>query len=315
MLVGEPLNNFGGHVDCGAAYFYTNTGGCYDFDETIRPDSILAGAWFGHSVDLDGDADFALIGAPRESGAAFATGAAYNFENTEAPAWNQINRFTQSPYVGGIEFGWDVALSDNQQKAIIGAPGIVNVFGGRAYVINTSANEVFDISQVLDDSNNTWAWGISVAIDSAGDQMLVGSPISQEASLYVENTDSMELNAVITGADILPFEDYGADVALSPQGRYALVGAPLHEHEGVESGSAYAQNLLQTCKEKLFLTTGIIPTGTYRANQLIQANIPTGESSDVVFISGNEVILDPTFEVGESAEFEIQMNGCDTGIN
>ncbi|MDH3648371.1 MAG: DNRLRE domain-containing protein [Saprospiraceae bacterium] len=63
------------------------------------------------------------------------------------------------------------------------------------------------------------------------------------------------------------------------------------------------------CPDSIMLI-GIIPSGTYQANQFIQASGTVKDTSDVVFKSGGEVLLDLNFNVEIGGNFRIEQEGC-----
>ncbi len=117
-LVGAPHDN----DSLGAAFAFSRSGEAWNQQ---RPKLTGAGrdeevgeGEFGASVALSGDAGTALIGAPRDNGT---TGAAFVFTQAGSE-WSQQGPKLAPQAEGAALAGASVALSENGNKALIGAP-------------------------------------------------------------------------------------------------------------------------------------------------------------------------------------------------
>jgi hypothetical protein len=182
-----------------------------------------AGDWFGFTVAVD--ADFAVIGAPRDNGY---TGSAYIFKYNNGN-WTQQAKLTASDGTAGDYFGSSVSISADH--AIVGAPAS-NSDTGSAYIFEyNNGNWTQQAKLTVSDGHiNDW-FGQSVSI--SGDCAIVGAWLNDTAgfnagSAYIfyrhqGGTNHWGQQARLTAADAIPNERFGYSVSIN--GEYAIIGA------------------------------------------------------------------------------------------
>jgi hypothetical protein len=153
-LIGEPGNDQG----FGAAWVYTRAGSIWSEQGTLlAPSDAIANDRVGTGVALDGAGDTALIGSD--------TAGAWVFTRS-GTTWTQ-----QGAVLAGEHGGFSVALSSDGDVAAI------DTFSQGDATIYTLVNSQWTELGVSPqgDANNTNAW-TGVALDGAGDTLLVGDP-------------------------------------------------------------------------------------------------------------------------------------------
>ena len=230
-LLGDVLTG----SNSGAADLYAESSGSWPATPTDR----FAGSGseqLGSSVALSADGRVALVGAPTAGGSpsydpvsgygvAFAYGPWPTGWSLGAPA---AATFTGS----GGDLGWSVALSADGREALVGAP-FAGSDSGIAYLYDEPASGWAGTPSPTATFTGTGSeqLGYSVALSADGRVALVGAPStsSNESAAYLYDepasgwagTPSPTATFTGTGSDYL-----GYSVALSADGRVALVGAP-----------------------------------------------------------------------------------------
>lgn len=151
----------------------------------------------------------------------------------------QRAKLTPSDAWTTIQFGTDVAISDNI--------AIVGTLGNYANGIRSESAYLFDVTSgsqlaklVPTDGESTDLFGASVGI--SGNTAIVGAYYddvygTDSGSAYVFDTASGSQLAKLVPSDGQAGDQFGGTVAIS--GNIAIVGAPLDDGNGSNSGSAY----------------------------------------------------------------------------
>jgi phage gpG-like protein len=190
------------------------------------------GAAIGGSVSLSSDGSTALIGANE---------AAYVFARGFFGGFTQQQKLQPNDGAAG-EFGSSVSLSGDGRTALIGAPSTDNLLGA-AYVFARGFIGGFTQQQKLQASDSAAGdlLGWSVSLDRTGSRALIGATgkDSDTGAAYVFArpsaggfTQQQELQA----ADRAANDPFGWSVALSSDGRVALIGAPFKDAAYVFTG-------------------------------------------------------------------------------
>lgn len=217
------------------------------------------GDGFGTVIALSGDGNTALVAAPAaacQSGAA-QCGAVYVFVKSSGK-WQSQQKLIASSGAAGDGFGTALALSNNGNTAVITAPFHACATGvsgcGAAYVFSRFGSQ-WSENQILtaSDANANNRFGAGVAISDNADVILVGAPAAActngagqscgAAYAFVLNAAGWNEQDRLQSADALPGGSLGAAVALSADGRIALIGAPssaCSASSTVACGAAYA---------------------------------------------------------------------------
>ena len=219
----------------GAAYLFAKVAGTWG----TTPVAIFEGSSdenLGFSVALSADGRVALVGTP------FANsndGAVYVYQES-AGGWPTRPVATLSGS-SGESLGFSVALSADGRAALVGAPAAGAGAGGAAYLYAESAGSwpATPIASFPSSSTSGEGLGSSVALSADGRVALVGAPFAgsrnSAAYLYAEPAGSWPTTPTASFIGTAG-NGLGSSVALSADGRVALVGAPFAS--GV-NGAAY----------------------------------------------------------------------------
>ena len=123
IIVGSPYNSSGGFTANGAAYVFDDpTGFSNNWTQYAKlvPSDPANNAFFGKTVSLSQDGNFAFVGAPSRSGTNY-TGAVYVFARTPGTlnTWFQLQRIT--PFYSTYDFGDGLCNSVNGRILLIGS--------------------------------------------------------------------------------------------------------------------------------------------------------------------------------------------------
>jgi hypothetical protein len=201
---------------------------------------------FCASVALSSDGDTALIGAPGDDNG---LGAAWVFTRSGA-TWTQqgpkltggeaasdgaaeceIEEPGEEEEAGECGFGKSVALSGDGETALVGGPGADGNLGA-AWVFTRSGATWTQQGPALTgaDEGLKGHFGRSVALSADGSTALVGAPADAgykgAAWVFARSGASWSEQAKLTAAGESGVMDFGLSVALSGDGRTALIGGP-----------------------------------------------------------------------------------------
>jgi hypothetical protein len=209
--------------------------------------------YFGYSVALQGDT--ALVGGLQQPGLNVA-GLAIFFERT-GETWTP-DAVHPSDGVVGDQFGNAVAISTSEDTAVIGAYAEDNAGGvdaGSAYVFARTGSAqnpwVEQAKLTASDGATDDRFGVKVAINGAGDTIVVGSYQNDDAgsssgSAYVfvrsgsPGSYVWTQQAKLTASDAAAGDAFGVSLALGGTGDTAVIGAYADDNPGgSDAGSAY----------------------------------------------------------------------------
>ena len=250
-LVGAPGSSVAASAGGAVYVFGRDQGGPDNWGEAARilPSDRQEAAWFGFSVDIDGD--LAVIGAITDDGPGVRCGAAYVFYRSGGTpgTWREIKKLTAFDAVDQDEFGISVAVSDD--LIIVGADWKreAGVAVGAAYIFgrNQGGQDNWGLIKKLSaaDAANGDVFGISVSISN--EYALVGASgadgtATDLGAVYVfrrnlGGTDAWGIKGKITPLDASESGSFGHSVALA--GDLFAVGAPIKPGGGVYRGAVY----------------------------------------------------------------------------
>ncbi len=288
---GYSVDISGDNAIVGAVWDDSKSGSAYIFNvytgeqgPKLTATDAQASDKFGYSVGISGD--IAVVGAPDKN---TSTGAAYLFNVTTG---NQLFKLTASDGNANDEFGHNVAICGN--IVIIGARTDSDLASraGSAYLFDaTTGNQLSKITAsdaAIDDY-----FGSNV--DCCGNIAIVASPLDDDngtdsGSVYVFDI-SDPINPVrFPYTKLIPIDGAAGDIfgnAIAIYGDVAIVGAPLNDDDGADSGSAYLFD---------------INTG----NQLFKLTAPDAAAGDYfgngVAISGNVAIVAAPLDDDDGAD-------------
>lgn len=172
--------------------FHQNADGEWMEKETLMPEDLESGDYFGLSISASGDR--VLIGAPayqRQD----APGSAYLFKfDADSGTWMQEAKLMDEDLDGRAAYGASALLYEN--FAIVGAPG-VDEFQGKVYIYAYNEDsEGWEEVQTLEpfDGSSRIQYGNTLAMN--GNQLWVGAPFASQfaGSVYIHDFDFESMN-------------------------------------------------------------------------------------------------------------------------
>ncbi len=260
-LVGAIQNKTGGDPNAGAAYIFTMPAGGWSgtTSASAATATFTGGAandFFGCSVALNSTGAVALVGAYNNNTAGSQAGAAYIF-TMPAGGWSGTTSASKAnaTFTGGRgndQFGYSVALNSTGAVALVGARynNTVSSQDGAAYIFTMPPGGWSGTTTSASSANATFTgganneFGTSVALNSTGTLALIGAIRTGAAYIFEApggvwngTTSASAANATFTQGAIS--DDFGCSVALSSDGKQALIGATYNDTAGDNAGAAY----------------------------------------------------------------------------
>lgn len=239
VIVGARFS--GSRDDPDAAYIFERSGvGFWSEQAILKPtDGPIDG--FGLSVSIDGDT--AVVGAPIDDDAGFASGSAYVFVRS-GNVWTEQEKLTASDAQEGDRFGH--AVSIDAGTVIVGAPSpeAGSPDPGAAYIF-VREGTVWTEEQKLTGANGNAGdrFGSSVAVE--GDTAIVGAPLEDEAgddagsvSVFTRSGTVWSQEQKLTAMDPGAFDHFGLSVSLSAN--TVLIGTPETATHDSNVGTGFA---------------------------------------------------------------------------
>ncbi len=257
VVVGAARDDDGG-AQSGAAYVFVRSDSTWSQQQKLTADDAAAGDDFGHSVSIS--LDTVVVGAPYDDDDGAQSGAAYVFVR-DGTTWSQQQKVTADDAAAGDTFG--SAISIFGERIAAGAPydDDDGAESGAAYVFVRSGTTWSQLQKlVAGDAVAGAEFGNSLAIGE--DFVLLGAPkdpndtIPEAGSVYgfdhERETDTYNQQLKITASDAAPGglglgAQFGTSVGLGERG--GVVGAPLYDGVGANSGAAYTYEGVAVSKD------------------------------------------------------------------
>jgi hypothetical protein len=221
----------------GAVWVFTRSGSTWTQQGPALTDGRAGdNAEFGDSVALSASGATALIGAPGSG----RVGAAWIFTRTRS-GWQRGVKLAgrgASQYAG---FGASVALASGGGTALIGGGGGSSSRGAWVF---TRQHSRWSQSARLTGKEKSGRLGAAVALSSDGDTALVGAGGEDgeqgAAWAFTRSGSGWQRRAKLTARGERGLGNFGESVALSANGKIALIGCPMENSSGLERvGSAW----------------------------------------------------------------------------
>ncbi len=222
--------------------------------------------YFGESVSIDGD--YAVIGSWLEDNDNGKDAGAARVYRRAGPGWEEEAVLLPADGEAGDQFGFSVYI--NGDYAFVGAPRDDNEngpFAGAVYMYKRSGTDWVETGRLIaPDGELEDRFG--AAISSRGDRLIVGAPGASlgrgAAYVFHEVEGQWTFVNAVTGANGRVGDQFGSVVAID--GEYAIVGAGLHDHEGLsDAGNAYIYvfNGATWVEQTALGSPDAIPTGEF----------------------------------------------------
>lgn len=239
-LIGGPSNGSSGEGQCcatGAVWVFTRSGSTW----TQQGPALTAGrpgdnADFGSGVALSAGGGTALIGASGWDRA----GAAWIYTRTHS-GWDRRVKLTGRGAGPDGGFGSTVALASDGGTALIGGGG---GSGSRGAWVFTHQDLSWSQGARLTGKETSGRLGATVALSSNGNTALIGAGGEDAekgaAWVFTRSGPTWERRAKLTGRGAKGLANFGESVALSANGKVALIGCPMESSSRLERvGSAW----------------------------------------------------------------------------
>lgn len=224
----------------GSVYVFTRSGDTWSQKFKIVASDGQQNDFFGESVDISDDGNYAIIGATGDDDRSQRSGAVYVFKRS-GETWNQQTKLTPSGNTEAI-VGLSSSISADGSTVLFSAHG-VNV----AYVFTRSGSTWSQQAELRgNDTISGDFFGLTCSISADGNTALIGGggnddrgSNSGSAYVFVRNGTSWSQQVKLIGNDTAAGDTFGRLVALSADGKNAVITAIRDTPRGTESGSAY----------------------------------------------------------------------------
>ena len=236
-------------IDAGSAHIFTRSGTTWSEQQKLLPSDGTAYDYMGISTAISGDGETVLIGSHFDDDDGGSSGSAYVFTRSGS-TWSQQQKLVASDAGAGDEFGIEVAISNDGNTAIAGAPyhdtsGITN--SGAAYIFTRSGSTWSQQQKIVaSDPEMDDNFGISVSISGDGNTAIVGARYEDTngsnagaAYIYTRSGSTWSQQQKIQSDDIEAGDEFGISTALSGDGDTVIVGAKFEDTTADKAGSAY----------------------------------------------------------------------------
>ncbi len=233
IVVGVPRDD-NTYTDQGSAYIYRWNGSAYVQMQKIEASLPCEFSYFGSSVAISGNGYTVVVGVPDDNITESTQGSAYIYR-WNGSSWVETERIEADTGISGAHFGNSVAVSNDGNTVVAGAPGDLGnagVYSGALYVYRWDGSSWSEEKIITGDGSMSDKFGFSVAISGDGTVVLAGAteddiaPHNNQGSAYVYhwNGSSYALTRKITVSDGAANDYFGNSVAISADGCTCVVG-------------------------------------------------------------------------------------------
>ncbi len=144
---------------------------------------------------------------------------------------------------GESESPTSVALSSNGDTAMVGAPDDDGGVGSVSVFTRSGSTWIQQGATLTGKDNSVFArFGVAVALSGAGDTALVGAGgeggEQGAAWIFTRSRSIWQRRKKLTGRGETPLGNFGESVALSSNGKIALIGCPQDNRSGLQRAGA-----------------------------------------------------------------------------
>lgn len=226
---GENTSN----IATGVVYIFTRSGSVWTQQAKLQASDGAVNNYFGYSVSLTSDGNYAIIGAYNATiGSNSSQGASYVFIRSGS-TWSQQSKLTASDGTASAYFGTSVKISNDSTTAIIGASGGKNASSaatGVAYIFTRSGTAWTQQAKIIPaDGAAGDNFGASVSISADGNTSVVGSAINASAAgaayIFTRSGTTWTQQAKLVGSDTAAGDNFASSVDISSNGDFIVAGA------------------------------------------------------------------------------------------
>jgi hypothetical protein len=249
--------------------------------EQLSAGGAVGSGAFGTSVALSPDGDTALVGGPLDGAG---VGSAWVFTRSGSTWTQQGPKLSGSGESGKGSFGSSVALGAEGSTALIGAP-LDNNDAGAVWIFKRSGSTWTQQGPKLSGSGESGVifFGKSVALSSSGATALIGGQVDNSdrgaAWVFTRANSSWRRRVKLAGSGASFQGRFGSSVALSANGRTALVGG--YANEGVGGAWVFTRSGSKWRQQGPELTGSSESTGTN-----FGYSVALSDSGDTALIGG-----------------------------
>jgi hypothetical protein len=247
-LIGAPDDGDKG-VNSGSAYVFVRSGKTWSQRAKLLAGDGAARDCFGQSVSLSADGATALIGAWGDDDKGSESGSAYVFA-LSGGTWSQQKKLRAGDGGASNHFGHSVSISADGMIALIAAytDDDRGTSSGSAYIFARSGQSWSQQTKLIaSDGTERDYFGYSVSLSADGATALIGAYLDDQkktdsgsAYVFSHRSGTWSEQAKLVADDAQAGDYFGASLALSADGRTALIGADqAAAGTGSNSGSAY----------------------------------------------------------------------------
>lgn len=241
ILIGAPGYNSGR----GAVYFFTRSGNAW-IHQYRNTSSGEQNANMGKSLSLNYDGTVAWVGEPSRDGSNPYTniGRAYVFTYSGG-SWTRAEKTSGTTNISSQYFGCSVSVNSEGNTALIGQYGWSSSTGRVQFYVLSGTSWTREGYITASDGSASDYFSYSVSISGDGNTALIGAygdddkgSSSGSAYVFTRSEGTWTQQAKLLASDGVANSSFGYAVAISSDGKTALIGA-LTDENGTDSGSAY----------------------------------------------------------------------------
>jgi len=277
-------------TDSGSAHIFVRDGSTWTHQAHILDPNGAQGDYFGRSVSISSDGSYALVGAERDDEPAPWSGSAHIFVRSGSNWTHQTKLVNPDPGPSDF-FGFSVSISGDGSYALMGSVG-----KEAGYIFVREESTWSHQATIISPSPaSNFEFGDRVSISGDGSYALVGArnetgpagptqPQVGAAYVFRRSGTNWSLNTRITAPDGAPSDYFGAAVAMSGDGSYAIAGAYEHDDVSPGTGSVYVYDFPMI----LAVSTPIVADGTLLSFTGQHICFPEGPMEQGLVVSANK---------------------------
>jgi hypothetical protein len=239
LLIGAPKEDGSVTNNRGAAYFFSYNGSIWVEDQKVFYGFSSNDDFFGYSVDLDDDRAVVSAYLDDDNGVNSGSAFVYDFDGS---TWIETQKLIASNGATGDAFGFSVSVEDDKIACGAYANSTKGLGTGAVYIFELAGTWTEDTILYASDFNLDDWFGYSLEMDSTS--LAIGSFHNDDlgaesGSCYFfrhTGTDWIEEFNLLSSDGVLG-DEYGFDVSVD--GMQLLVGSPMDDDNGTNSGSLY----------------------------------------------------------------------------